>query len=83
MNKLLIILIVIGISTCSLYSQTKTIKGRVISEDFEILPQVSIVINDAVEVGRTDLNGFFQIVIPVSEKIISFVFVGLETTTIR
>ena len=83
MNKLLIIFIVIGISTCSLYSQTKTIKGRVISEDFEILPQVSIVINDAVEVGRTDLNGFFQIVIPVSEKIVSFVFVGLETTTIE
>jgi len=75
--------IVIGISICSLYSQTKTIKGRVISDYFDILPGVSIMINDTVEVGRTDLNGFFQIDIPISVKKILFGSVGLDPTTIE
>ncbi len=83
MKKLSILFIVISISICSLYSQTKTIKGMVISENFEILPQVSIMINDTVEVGRTDANGFFLIDIPISEKKITFVFVGLETTNLE
>lgn len=83
MKKVLIIFILLSVSIFSLYSQNKTIKGRVISEDFDFLTGVSIMINDTVEVGRTDLNGFFQIDIPVSEKKISFVFVGLETTTIE
>ncbi len=40
-------------------------------------------INDTVEVGRTDLKGFFQIDIPVSEKKILFEFVGMDPTTIE
>lgn len=67
----------------SLYSQTKTIKGRVIAEDFETLPGVFIMINDTVEVGRTDLKGFYQIDIPISEKKILFEFVGMNPTTIE
>ena len=68
---------------CSLYSQDKTIKGRVISDYFDIMTGVSIMINDTVEVGRTDINGFFQIDIPISEKKILFMFVGLDPTTIE
>ena len=83
MNKLLMLFIVIGISICSLYSQNKTIKGRVIDDNLETLAYVSIVINDAVEVGRTDLNGFFQIDIPISVKKILFGSVGLDPTTIE
>lgn len=81
--KELIIFIVFSVSTCSLYSQNKTIKGRVIDDNLETLPYVSILINDTVEVGRTDLNGFFQIDIPISEKKISFMFVGVDPTTIK
>jgi len=55
----------------------------VISDDFEILPQVSIMINDTVEVGRTDANGYFLIDIPISEKKIRFVFIGVESTNIE
>jgi hypothetical protein len=83
MKKLLILFIIIGISICTLYSQTKTIKGRVIAEDFETLPQVSIMIDDTVEVGRTDATGFFQIDIPISEKKVIFVYGGMESTTIE
>jgi len=84
MKKVLMTFIALSVSMCSLYSQQyKTIKGRVISECFETIPGVSITINDTVEVGRTDLNGFFQIDIPVSEKRISFGSVGLYPTTIE
>ena len=83
MKKLSILIFAISILISNLYSQDKNVKGRVIAEDFEILPGVSIMINDTVEVGRTDLNGFFQIDIPISEKKILFVFVGMEPTNIE
>lgn len=82
-KKLLILFIVISVSTCCLYSQNKTIKGRVITNNLETMPFVSISINDTVEVGKTDLNGFFQVDIPISEKKISFGSVGLYPTTIK
>ncbi len=82
MKKLIITFIAIVVSVGSLYSQNKTIKGRVISDFIETLSFVSITINDTVQVGRTDLNGFFQIEIPVSEKRLLFRSVGIEPTTI-
>lgn len=83
MKKLVIIFIVLFVSNCSLYSQNKTIKGRTITDQFETMSFVSIMINDTIEVGRTDLNGFFQIDIPVSEKRILFRSVGLEPAIIE
>ncbi len=84
MKKILIPLLIFSISTGSLYSQNQTIKGTVIDNHFlETLPVVSIIINDTVEVGRTDLSGFFQINIPVSAKKILFRCVGFEPATIE
>ena len=83
MKKLLITLIVFCGSVCSVYSQNKTIKGRVISNQFDVLIGVPIMINDTVEVGKTDINGFFQIEIPVFEKKVSFKFVGVDPATIE
>ena len=83
MRRLLILFIVFSFSTNSLYSQDKTVKGRVIDDNLGTLPYVSIMINDTVEVGRTDLKGFFQIDIPVSEKKIVFMFLGLEPAIIE
>jgi hypothetical protein len=83
MKKLLIICIVLSTSTSSLYSQNKIIKGRVIDDNLEILSYVSIMINDTVEVGKTDLNGFFHIEIPVSVKKILLRSVGIEPATIE
>lgn len=83
MKGLLFIFLVLNISTCSLYSQNKTIKGRVITNDLETMPGVSIMVNDTVEVGKTDLNGFFKVDIPECEKEISFETVGLYPATIE
>lgn len=82
MKKLLIILVGISFSIITLFSQTKTIKGRVISEYLEILPVVSILINDTIEVCKTDANGFFQFNIPKAEKKIRFRLLGMEPTVI-
>ena len=83
MKNILIIFIVLSVSTYSLYSQNKTIKGRVISDQLETIPGVLIIINDTIEVGKTDINGFFQIEMPVSEKKILFKFIGLDPATIE
>ena len=83
MKKILIICVVLIVSTSSLYAQNKTIKGRVISEFFEIMPSALIMINDTVSVGKTDLDGFFQIEIPVSVKKISLWCLGLEPARIE
>ena len=83
MKKVLILVIAFSISVCNLYSQYKAIKGRVIDDNLETLPYVSILINDTVEVGKTDLNGFFQIDIPVSVKKILLGSVGLDPATIE
>jgi hypothetical protein len=83
MKKFLTTYIVLSVSICTLYSQNKTIKGRVVDDNLETLPYVSIMINDTVEVGRTDLNGFFQIDMPVAEKKIVFMFLGLEPAIIE
>lgn len=83
MKKLIIICILLCVSTCCLYSQNKTIKGRVVDDNLEILPYVSIMINDTLEVGRTDSKGFFQMDIPVQEKRIIFKFLGLEPAIIE
>lgn len=84
MKKLVIIFIILSLANYSLYSQNKTIKGRVIENHvLDAMAYVAIIINDTVQVGRTDLNGFFQIDIPASTKKILFSSVGMESATIE
>lgn len=82
MKKLSILLITAILSVGNLYSQSKTIKGRVILEDFRTMPEVLLMINDTVEVGKTDFDGFFQLDIPISIKEVVFYFIGVESATI-
>lgn len=83
MNKLIIIFIAIVVSVSNLYSQNKTISGKVITEYLEPVPYALIFINDSVEVGRTDSNGFLQIDIPVSVEKLLFKGVGFEPAIIK
>ena len=83
MKKLLTILILLSFSICNIYSQNKIIKGRVISDDLEYLPRAFIIINDSIEVGKTDLKGYFKIDVPAHIKKIKFMYVGLYTANIQ
>lgn len=83
MKKLLLIFFILFFSSCNLYAQIKTIKGRVIDDSFETLPGVSISIDDTLKIGKTDINGFYQIEIPFSSHKISFNGVGIETAVIN
>jgi hypothetical protein len=83
MRKLLFICIMLNFLSNSLFSQNKAINGRVVDDNLETIPGVSIIINDTVEVGKTDLNGFFKINIPISIEKIFFKAVGLDPTAIE
>ena len=82
MKTLILVFILLSVSVCNIYAQNKTIKGRVIDERLERMPGVSVVINDTVKVGDTDLDGFFKIEIPVSVKKVSLAFVGFDPTIV-
>jgi hypothetical protein len=83
MKKLLIVFFMLVVSSSSFYAQKKTIKGRVIDDHLEALPFVLIKLNDTVEVGKTDLNGYFQIEIPASVIKILFNTIGIDLATIE
>lgn len=83
MKKILIKCILFYSLIGNLYSQNKTIKGRIIDERLELLPMVSILNNYNVEIGKTDMNGFFQIEIPVSENKLLLTDTGLEPLNIE
>lgn len=83
MKNILILCLILMFTTSKLYSQTKNIYGKTISDDLEIMSYIFISINDTIEVGKTDLNGTFQVEVPVYAQKISFSSVGFETAHIE
>jgi len=83
MKKISIVFYLIILNISYVYSQSRTIKGRIISDFSDILLGVSIFTKDSIKVGNTDLKGFFEVEIPVSEKRISFSYIGMEPTNIN
>ena len=69
--------------TFRLYGQTRTIVGRVLSEDLETLPGVRIQVSDTLLVGETDIEGRFKIKISQDTDKLIFSFVGMERATIQ
>ncbi len=82
MKNLFLFFLLFSISNYNLYSQKRIIKGRVISNQFDILVGIPIMINDTVQVGSSDLNGFFHIELPLSEKKIFIRYVGVDPVII-
>jgi hypothetical protein len=67
----------------NLNGQTRTIIGRVISEDLEPLPGLDIENSDNLLLGKTDMDGRFKISIPQETESLLFQYVGMEWTDIR
>ena len=81
--KITVPLLALSLSS-SLYSQNKTILGRVIDDlSSETMAGVVILHNDSLQVGQTDLDGNFKILIPIKAKEIKFVGVGMYPTSIE
>jgi hypothetical protein len=66
-----------------LNGQTRTIIGRVISEDLESLPMLDIRNSDSLLLGKTDMDGRFKIIIRQETDSLIFRYLGMEWTDIR
>ena len=66
----------------NLNGQTRTVIGRVISEDLEPLPGLDIRNSDSVLLGKTDMEGRFKIHIPQDTDSLLFRYIGMEWTDI-
>jgi hypothetical protein len=62
---------------------TKTLTGRLLSDQLEGLPRADIYAPDTTVVGTTDMEGYFKVDVPVTTNTLLFRFVGMEETAIR
>jgi hypothetical protein len=76
------LLVLLSISV-RLSAQTRTICGRVVYEDLEVISDVRIQTQDKLIVGKTDGDGRFKISIPQNTKSLKFSWIGMEPATIK
>lgn len=69
--------------TFRLCGQTRTIEGRIYTEDLETLPGVWIQIADTLRIGETDIEGRFKIKISHNTDQLIFRAIGMEATTLQ
>jgi hypothetical protein len=82
--KAFLIFFIIVLSASILSAQeTKVIKGRIISEDLELLPKAMIYNMDTIVLGSTDLDGYFKIEVPVETNKLLLGFIGMEWTLVK
>lgn len=67
----------------NLNGQTRTVIGRVICEHLEPLPGLDIENSNNVILGKTDMDGQFEISIPQETDSLKFRYLGMEWTDIR
>lgn len=79
------ILITLLMLICILHLQAQnlTLKGRIISEDLEVLPEVKITNTKDELLGVTDREGKFEISISNEVLMLNIIFVGMESTIIK
>ena len=83
-KSILLSLAIALLSISAVHAQeTRTIKGRIVSEDFETLPGVKIFNMDTTELGSTDLEGYFEAEIPLHTDKFLLGLVGFEWMTVK
>ena len=82
--KIPLILLYITLLTGGINAQeTRVIKGRVISENLEPIPNAAIYKMDTTILGSTNVEGFFNIEVPKETNEMLLGFVAMEWTTIK
>jgi hypothetical protein len=79
----IILILTILLISLNLNGQTRTIIGRVISEDLVPLPWLDIRNTDSLLLGKTDMDGRFKFSIPQETDSLMFRYIGMEWTDIR
>lgn len=74
--------IVLSISIVSA-QEVKTITGKIISEDLELLPGAKIYDKDTTVLSTTDLNGDFTIKVPSGTTELLLGFIGMEWMSVK
>ncbi len=82
--KALLNLLLIILST-SIFSaqETKTITGRIISEDLEPIPKAKIYNMDTITLGSTDVDGYFKIEVPAETTELLLGFIAMEWASVK
>jgi hypothetical protein len=75
-------ILVLSFNTLSA-QETKKIKGRIISENLELLPKANIYDMDTSVLGLTDMDGFFQIEVPSETDKLLLGFIGMEWMSVK
>lgn len=60
----------------------RTIKGRIIDGNLDILPAAGIYDADTLRLGKTDIDGYFELSIPKEADTLIFGFIGYEFATV-
>ncbi len=81
--RIILTFIFITVVTGDLFCQSRTITGRIISEDLEPLPLIYIQDIDTTLIGKTDLDGSFKIEISSSTDSLLLCSLGIEWATIQ
>ncbi|MDP4117555.1 MAG: carboxypeptidase-like regulatory domain-containing protein [Bacteroidota bacterium] len=76
-------ILIILFNNLGLNGQTRTITGRVVSEDLEALPDVNIQNSEKLLLAKTDLEGRFKINIQQETDRLIFSWIGMELTEIK
>lgn len=76
-RKLLFLSFVFFFGIITAYGQ-RTIKGRIIDENIESLPDAGVYDHDTIQLGKTDLEGYFEINIPEGTNNLIFGGIGYE-----
>lgn len=79
----LIFILTVLFFSMNLNGQSRTIIGRVISEDLEPLPMVHIQNSDTALLGKTDMDGRFTIRILQETNRLLFSFLGMEMSEVK
>lgn len=79
---LTVFIVVLHVSTLSA-QETKRIKGRIVSENLELLPGANIHDLDTTLLGSTDLDGYFEIEVPSETDRFLVGFIGMEWMTVE
>lgn len=84
-NTHLLFIVLLFLSTVSLYAQEKRVSGRVLDEQGELMIGVTVIEKDSSPMNgtTTDVDGNYAIKVSSSSSVLSFTYIGYETKEVK